>query len=219
MRGFHLIPDADIRPIDALMLRPDGQLNVVPAWKLQEFPHTDLQVWCVKRGVYQFPTEELLNWLSERIAGRKAIEICAGNGVLGRELGIASTDSYLHTKPEIIAYYELMRQAPCKPGPDVHQFEANQAVSRFKPDVVIGAWVTQRWQSGDQYGSAEGVDEIKLAERVSTYIHIGHDSTHADKRIMQRPHELLRPEWLVSRGTDQSLNHVAAWGQSDSEAK
>lgn len=210
MRAWTL-PDADITPVDKLMLGPDGLLNVVPTWKLEELPLTTLQIWCVKRGVYQFPTEELLGWLSEQIAGRKAIEICAGNGAIGRALGIPRTDSYMLAKPRMAAYYRSLGQEPTTPPPDVQEYGANRAVKHFKPDVVIGAWVTQLWQPGDEEGSVAGVDETAIINQAE-YIHVGNDGPHGNKRIMGERHECIRAHWLVSRARDQSKNHMRVWG-------
>ena len=205
------LPGADIKPLDDLMYRSDGLLNIVPSKRLFEFPHTTLQTWCVKRGVYQFPTEELINWLYKQIAGRKAIEICAGNGVIGRALGIPITDSYMQTIPEIKAYYESLKQTVIEPPPDVLKFTANDAVRHFKPDVVIGAWVTQLYQKGDTDGSVMGVDELEIIAHAK-YIHIGNDRSHGYKLSMRKSHEHHYFDWLVSRGQDQSKNHLGVWG-------
>lgn len=144
------LPDVDIEPVDELMITRDGLLNVVPSSKLlREFPAETLTAWCVKRGVYQLPTEELLDWLFRRIAGRNAIEISAGNGVIGRTLGIPTTDSYQQTQPHIASYYHALGQEPITPPPDVERVAANTAVRRYEPEVVIGAWVTQIWRAND----------------------------------------------------------------------
>jgi hypothetical protein len=203
----------NIKPIDDLMFRPNGLLKVVPAWKLQEFPLVTLRIWCAKRGVYQLPTEELINWLSHQIKGRKTIEICAGNGVLGRELGIISTDSYMQTKPEIISYYRALQQEPISPPSDVIKYSANDAVEHFQPEVVIGSWVTELWKPGRQDGSVEGVDELKILKVVSKYISVGNDNSHNYKLSMYLPHEQNRFNWLVSRGENQAANHICVWGQ------
>lgn len=212
MMNMSILPKADLKPLDDLLVRPDGLLRVVPSGKLLQFPIATLQLWCVQRGVYQFPTEELLAWLSQQIAGRKAIEICAGNGVLGRELGIISTDSYMQTDSRIIAYYKAMGQKPITPPADVQKYDANAAVKHFQPEVVIGAWVTQLHQEGDASGSVVGVDEMAILQ-VAKYIHIGNDKAHAYKMSMHVPHEHHRFPWLVSRGIEQRLNHACVCGK------
>lgn len=207
------MPDVDVEPVDELMINRDGLLNVVPSQKLlKEFPAETLTAWCVKRGVYQLPTEELLDWLFRRIAGRNAIEISAGNGVIGRTLGIPTTDSYQQTQPHIASYYHALGQEPITPPPDVERVAANTAVRRYEPEVVIGAWVTQIWRANDNIGNVDGVDENDIIERVQEYIHIGNDAPHGHKRIMCLEPQRHRFNWLLSRAFDQSLNHIHVYG-------
>lgn len=210
MRAWTVPAGSDIGPVDKLMVRPDGLLNVVPSWKLKEFPLPILQLWGVRRGVYQFPTEELLEWLSTQIAGRKAIEICAGNGVLGRELGIPATDSYMQAGPAVAAYYMSLGQHPITPPLDVERFDANKAVDHYQPDVVIGSWVTQLWREGDVEGSVGGVDETAIIG-VADYIHIGNAGPHGHKRIRNKTYTRYRFDWLVSKAREPSLNIIDVW--------
>jgi hypothetical protein len=187
------------------MLRP------VPTAHLKSFPRDVIQLWCVKRGVYQLPTTELIEWLNEKIGFKRAIEICAGNGVLGRALSIIRTDSFMQTRPDILAYYRAFGQEPIAPPTDVIKLDANNAVKKFLPQVVIGAWVTQLYQEGDKDGSMYGVDEFDIIKQVESYIHIGNDGPHGSKRSLSLPHKKYRFDWLVSRGQDQSLNHIVVY--------
>jgi hypothetical protein len=59
-------------------------------------------------------TVELVAWLHDRIAGRKAIEIGAGMGDLGYHLGIPQTDSYAQIEDPAM----------------VHRDEADRAAAR-----------------------------------------------------------------------------------------
>ena len=131
------LPKLDLKPLDDLMFQSNGLLRVVPAKTLQSFSQEMLQFWCVKRGVYQYPTEELINFLANLIKGKKAIEIGAGNGAIGRALGITLTDSYMQTEPAMAAYYRLFHQEPITPPQDVLKFEGVEAVRYFKPEVVM----------------------------------------------------------------------------------
>jgi len=151
-----IMPAVDITDLDRLMYDTNGMLRVVPAEELRKFSLTTIQSWCVKRGVYQLPTQELIDFLREQIGGMKAIEICSGFGVIGRALGITSTDSYMQTRPEMVAYYKALQQEPISPPADVLKMDANTAVRTLQPDVVIGAWVTQLFRDGDIDGSASG---------------------------------------------------------------
>lgn len=215
MMKAHLLPNEDVEYLDDLLLDSEGLLQVVPAAVLAAHPPVHLSIWGNKRGVYCFPTVELIDWLRNRIAGRSAIEICSGNGAIGRALNIPRTDSYNQTTPQMLAYYKLYNQTPIFPPSDVQKFEANEAVDHFKPDVVIGSYVTQKYIPSDEGvvgSSLFGVDELALVPKVKTYITIGNDSSHGDKRICQRSHRVFRFPWLYTRTMEPDGNGIYVWG-------
>ena len=161
------------------MLIHQGLVCPVHADELQQVPPEHLQAWCVKRGVYQIPTWELIEWLQNEIKGRSAIEICAGRAGLGRYLGIRMVDNYLHTWPEVRAVFKQLRQPPSIPTPDVECMDANRAIAVYRPQVVIGAWVTQkRLHDGEDQAHPFGPDEHDILEAGCTYIHVGDLSAH-----------------------------------------
>lgn len=47
--------------------------------------------------------------------------------------------------------------------------------------------------------SVYGVDELAMLPKIETYINIGNDVTHGDKRILKFPHETFRFPWLITR--------------------
>jgi hypothetical protein len=100
--AFRIIPDADTGYLDEMLIE-NGLVRPVRWRKLKHIPQSHLMAWCVKQGVYQIPTWELIEWLKGVIGGRSAIEICAGRSCLGRALNIPMTDSYLHTDPNMNA--------------------------------------------------------------------------------------------------------------------
>jgi len=158
----------------------------------------------------------LIGWLREQIGGRQAIEICAGQGTIGRSLGIVATDSYIQTDPGMMAYYRLLGQHPISPPPDVYKFEANEAVDHFKPQVVVAAYSTQKYIPGDEGppkigSSLYGVDELTMLPKIETYINIGNDMTHGDKRLRRQPHDFFRFEWLFTRSSEPQGNHIIIW--------
>lgn len=206
-----IMPRADIAYLDDLLRDANGLPKPVPTRALESVPIGHIQQWCVQRGVYQIVTEELVTWLADQCQGHHAIEICAGFGTIGRALGIPMTDSYMQTRPEIRAQYAMMQQAVIEPPADVTKLDANEAVRQYEPDLVIGSWVTQLHQPGDEKGSMYGVDEEAILATGATYIHIGNDVTHGYKRIMSRPHDHLGFPWLVSRGQLQAGNHICVW--------
>src|ERR1700730_3374933 len=81
-----------LEELDASLLLPNGRLRLMPTPDLLAFGLPRLQAWCVLRARYQLVTRELVQWLSDRIAGRPALEIGAGMGDLGWHLGIPQTD-------------------------------------------------------------------------------------------------------------------------------
>ena len=184
--------------LDKACLR-DGRLDPMPAAFYATVPQNDLSIFCVRRGFYCLPTVELIEWLRERIGGRKAIEIGAGNGAIGRALGIPMTDSRQQERPEMAAYYASLGQATVSYPDDVEKLSAAAAVEKYKPEVVIAAWVTHRYytHSHELGGNQWGVDESRL--RVATYIHVGHEGVHAQKPILKREHETHRLPFLYSR--------------------
>ncbi len=217
----HILPMADVSYIDELFYptpqrRTKRHLKPVKASRLMEIPVEHLQLWCVTRAVYQPPIEELINWFYIQIRGKKAIEICAGNGSIGRELGIPVTDSWVQTRPDMAEYYKLLGQEPITPPDDVIKMSANEAVETFRPEIVIGSWVTQLWREGYVDGSVEGVDEgrILASDSLEGYILVGNDKPHGNKEINKLPHVTFRFPWLRSRGIEQELNHVRIWGNS-----
>lgn len=213
MHGW-VLPPVDWAPFDTMMYDERKNLRILPAARILEFPKEVIQTWCVLRGVYQIPTQELIDWLKEQIGSRSAIEICAGNGSIGRALNIPRTDSYVQTLPEMVAYYKMLGQEPITPPADVIKYDANEAVEVLKPTVVVGAYVTQKYQDGNTEGSVVGVDEHKLLENVYTYIHIGNDGPHGSKRINKLKHAFYRFPWLITRAKEPNMNHIRVWSRS-----
>jgi hypothetical protein len=215
VRGVTVVPNADVRYLDRVLLGPDGILRTLPASELGKIPQVHLSIWAGEKGIYCFPSTEMIEWLRDKVGGRSAIEICAGFGVIGRSLGIPMTDSYMQTSTDMVLYYKSLGQVPISPPQDVLKFEANEAVDHFRPDVVVAAYATQKYLPGDEVAgigsSIYGVDELSLLPKVKTYITIGNDVSHGDKRIRRFPHTVHRFDWLFSRSVFSGKNHVVVW--------
>jgi len=211
-----LIRNENVDYLDSVLL-VNGLLRVLPASILSEIPQLHLSIWGNKKGVYCFPTTELIEWLRDQVSGRSAIEICSGTGVIGRALGIPSTDSYIQTTPDMVKCYAMLQQKPIFPPEDVHKFEANEAIDHFKPEVVLGSYITQKYAFGDELAQPKigssfyGVDELALLPKVKTYIAIGNDTSHGDKRICKIPHTVHRFHWLFTRSLTPEENQISVW--------
>lgn len=166
--------------------------------------------WCIV-------TTELVEWLRDRIAGRKAIEIGAGYGDLGFHLGIPQTDSYAHvTDPAAIQKAALFQHPLTRPPKDVRKLDGLAAVHACRPEVVVAAWVTHQGINGDGYYL--GVRETALV-READYILIGNEAVHHRKPILALPHETHAPPWIVSRALHPALDRIWVWKKQKRRAR
>lgn len=205
------LQNADTTYIDRLLIDETGLIRCVPADVLRDIKLNDLKVWCVKNAIYIIPTRELIDWLSQMIDGRRAIEICAGKSCLGRHLNIPMTDSYMQASAEMMLYYSSLGQAPIIPPSDVEMIDANDAVIKYQPEVVIGGFVTYRFVGSlTDGGNALGPDEA-LILRDADYIMVGNLATHGRKPLLACPHEVYEFPWLYGRQLKPELARIWVW--------
>ena len=194
----------------------DGLLVPLPASELAKIPQPELSLACNRHGVYQIPSTELIEYLRGEMGDpSKAMEVGAGNGCIGRALGIRMTDNWLQTRPDIKAYYEMIGQVTVKYGEDVEKIEALEAFEKYKPEVVIGCWITERVKGGVTIGHVEGVREMEMFERgLKKYIHVGNNKTHGPKLKRMLDNDLgitckaFTIDWLFSRSMSKSENSI-----------
>lgn len=211
MNTVSILQDVDTSYLDKLLLDSTGRMRLFPAATFASIPYDHLRVWAHKKARYQLVTKELVDWLREQIGGRSAIEVCAGMGDIGHYLGIPMSDSAVQNTPEVAAYYRSLGQVPTVPPSDVKRQHAEDAVAKHKPQVVIASWLTQKFKQGDTHGSVYGPDEVALMNACETYIHIGNENVHGDKRVRRFKHEVLRFPWLVSRASEPEKNEIYVW--------
>lgn len=199
--------------MDKAFMRDAQHLDIVHSDYYKRLPQNDLSLWCLNRGFYCLPTYELIEWLKNEIGYvNDAIEIGSGNGAIGRALGIPRTDSKMQERPKIMALYESAGQGVVKYGADVETLTAGQAVAKYKPSVVVAAWVTHRYdpKAPRREGNMWGVSEEKILSQVGKYIFVGHERVHAKKPILRVKHKTYRFPWLVSRSPDPR-NVIWVW--------
>lgn len=189
-----------------------GRLQVLPAAFWSQFSQPEIALFCHKHALYCVPTLELVEWLQDRIAGRRAIEIGAGTGVLASALGIPGTDNRMQEWPDIRAHYQLTGQPVIQYGSQVEKLDAEVALAKYRPEVVIAAWVTHKYKPSEHWreGNMHGVEESNIL-RQAEYIFIGHDGVHRLKPIWERQHETFEPPWLISRAISEGKNHIKVW--------
>ena len=184
--------DAWIRYLDKT-LGPAPPFRIVPLVLLAKVPRLVLAAWAKEKGLWQIATLELVDWCKHFINGRSAIEIGAGRGSLGIALGIPQTDIVGSRMVEALS--------------------ALPAVAKYKPDVVIGAWVVQKGDLTQESTAPSGVDEVTLIGQVKAYVMIGNAHVHSHSAVMAYPHEELTFPWLTSRSTYSEQDKIYVWGK------
>lgn len=151
--------------------------------------------------------------LKALIGDRSAIEIGAGHGVLAQTLHIPATDSRQQEIPHYRTWITSMGQPPVRYGPNVIGCDAIQAAHEYQPDIVIGCWVTHRYDPARHWagGNEMGIDEVELLRWCRRYILIGNEEVHRNKAIWALPHMIEYPPWLVSRAMNGSREFIAVW--------
>ena len=198
MKGSKIVEKADTSYLNDVLFK-NGAFQIVDSSFYESIPPNHLRIFCVKNGLYQLPTTELVAWTKANIDNRKAIEIGSGNGVFAKALGIIATDNHLQERQDIKFLYDQLRQKTVSYGKNVKRLDAKKAIKKFKPKVVVACWVTQIYGTDSDQGSIFGVDEKWLIKKVDTYIHVGNKRSH-NKRILKYPHEEYQLPWLFSRG-------------------
>lgn len=212
MTAFILNPE-DIRDISPLLLDEAGDLKIVSSTVLAATTREERAMFGVRHALYGLPTVELVEHLRTLIAGRSAIEIGAGSGILARALGIPATDNRQQEWPSVQEYYAALRQPTIRYGDHVEALDAQAAVAKYKPQVVIASWVTHRYDPArhDAGGNQDGVDEVALLEHCEEYIFIGNEKVHAAKPLWAVPHTKERLPFVFSRAANGSADFVARW--------
>ena len=212
MDAFAIDP-TKVRDISSLLLDDRGRLRVSPTRTLAGTTAAERLLFGVLHGIYSFPTDELCDFLRTKIAGKVAIEIGAGHGILADALSIPATDNRQQEDPELKDYYRKLGQRTVPHGGNVEKLDAAAAIAKYRPDVVIACWVTHRFDPcrPDARGSLTGVDEAAILESCDEYIFIGNERVHAHKPIWEMPHEKLTPPWLYSRALNGSHDFIASW--------
>lgn len=205
--------DPDTSDLARQAINTEGRLRILPASFYEATTAAERIRLCVAHGLYCLPTEELIAHLQHVIAGRPALEIGSGNGVLAQALGIRATDNRMQELPAYETYYRQLGQTPVRYGIHVERLDANMAVERYRPQVVIAAWVTHRYDKSRPAagGNEMGIDEEQIIANCGTYVLVGNERVHQGKSIWSLPHEIIYPPWIYSRAVNGSRDFIAIW--------
>lgn len=191
----------------------DGkEMKILPASVWESFSWSEVRLLLHETGTYVVPTEELVDYLDKLIGLEDTIEICAGNGFIGRELGIPVTDSYQQQDDAgTVMLYQLAGQPCIKYPKDVIKLEANKAVDKFRPHTVLACYATHKWRYDTMSGNDKGVDFQRLLRKVHRLILVGNTEVHKDNPLMALPHEEVVLPGLITRSAHPETNRIFIW--------
>lgn len=203
----------DTSAVRQTVLDQDGRIKELPAVEWLQFPWEELRMFMHEYPVYVLPTTELLDVLEDLTDGLKTIEIGAGSGSIGRHLGIKMTDSHLQQDNAMVKkLYELTGQPVIHYPPDVIKADALTAYRRFKPECILGCYVTHRWREGMQNGNMYGVDFERLLPLIRRLVLVGNKHVHWKNPIMSLKHrEIDLHGALITRNEDRSADRIYVW--------
>lgn len=213
IRRLVILDPAGVRDISADALDSRGRLRILPARFWAGTTVEERALFGHRHGLYQFPTVELVEHLRGLIAGRAAIEIGAGHGVLAEALGITATDSLMQGKEPYRSIYTAYGMPAVPYGPNVVDCDAGRAVRRYRPQVVVAGWVTHLYDPARHTagGNEVGVDEDDVLGHCDEYVFVGNEGVHEGKKIWRRPHRIWYPPYVFSRAWNGSRDFVAVW--------
>jgi hypothetical protein len=189
-----------------------NEMKIKYAKEWLKYPFEVVRLLLHETGTYVIPTEELIDYLDKLIGNKPTIEICAGNGFIGRELNITMTDSYQQVDDaDTVAYYKAMGQPTIKYPHDVLKYEALKAVQKFKPHTVLGCYATHKWRYDTMDGNYAGVDFGKLYSKVHRLILVGNLITHKNNPLMKYEHQEIELDGLLTRAADSETNRIFIW--------
>lgn len=217
MNGSVTVLDAStIRDISGELLDEHGVLRVMDASFYARTTWQERALFSSRHGTYVLPTHELIEYLRGVIAGRCVIEIGAGNGVVAAALGIRATDNFQQSRPSIVEAYLQAGQEPVRYGSNVENLDALSAVRKYRPQVILGCWVTHLYdpQSPSLGGNVDGIDERTLLSTCDQYVFVGSRKAHRLKPILRLSHRLETPPGLYSRASADHQDFVAIWDRT-----
>ncbi len=216
VRDLKRIVPGSVRDLTPDAIGADGRMRILPAQFWAGTTVAERALVGHTHGIYSFPTVELVEHLRTVIGTRTAIEIGAGHGVLADALGIPATDSRQQEDPQYRMIIKMNGTPPVRYGPNVERLDAAAAVRKYTPQVVVGCWVTHRFDPAcpQRGGNEGGVDERDVIRHCNTYVFVGNTFVHRQKPIWALAHSKIYPSFVYSRAANGSRDFIATWRRS-----
>lgn len=185
-------------------------MRCYPASFYTQFTHEEVLNFAMRYGIYQFPTNELINFLKNELDLSSTIEIAAGGGHVGKHLpGVIQSDSKLQEQEWVKKWYKENGQYTIQYPSWMAKLDAELAVQIYKPKHVLGCWTVEAESST----SGEGVSEVAIASKVEKYVIVGNNHLHKRKPVLTVAHaygklRTIYPEWMISKASIPSQNCI-----------
>lgn len=198
-------------------LTENGRVRILPSREWLRFGKNNLGVFLDIMDIWVAPTEELLNILDDEIGDLSCIEICAGLGLIGNELGITTTDSHLHNTD---GFCKLFGESKRMIYPShVEMLEASEAVDKYKPECVLGCYAVPKWteeyatsyylRTGKELqGSVFGVDYDYILPKLKKLLLVGHTKLYGSYPFFKRKHRAIISNNIVTRHSVDGLSSL-----------
>lgn len=174
--------------------------------------YTMNQKWLMmtEKDVYMLLTEELCDFLDKIIGEKSAIEIGAGKGYLGRELGIHITDSYAKRYTYPMQRDQELGISTIVYPKDVEKLDAIKSVTKYHPHTVLSSFLVSERSYPD--GKKYGVNKKELLKMCKRYIHIGNLDLHGDDPILNILHTEIEFPYLITKKMNPDTDRIFIWG-------
>jgi len=208
---YRKIERCDVSHIENNVI-PNSEFQLLNASYYEALSTNELAFFAWKHAFYTVPTIELITFLKEQIGEEKnVLEIGAGNGFLGKALNIKCTDNKMQDDPIVKLSYRTTNQPTIIYGANVEKIDAESAVKKYHPNIVIASWVTQKYSKFKEIGNPYGPDLREIVKNCQKFIFIGNDDTHGWFEIFGLPHRTIKVDGYISRAIKPKNNYIYIW--------
>lgn len=211
---FHI---PTLREMHEYLTDENGETKILPAEEWLRWGKNNLGAYLSYYNLWTVPTLELCDILDDEIGDLSGIEICAGLGIISKELNIKATDSYLKVSEE---YINAIGQTEQMHYPSyVEKIEASEAVDKYKPECVLGCYAVPRWseERAKQYylatgkelhGSIKGVDYDYILPKIKKLILVGHKELYCQHPFFKRKHRIIVNKNVLTRHSVNGQSYI-----------